>query len=1461
HLNRLDAPAGSVSIAPSLQADGRTIVLNPAANLAAEGEYEILLDAVKDSAGNPLLAPIRIPFFTRDDAAPVATLDAPDTLTPYESTFHTYTVRWTADDVKTVAIALVTAVGQQQLTTFSPPRADRARSQSLGIPRLGAAGGPLVLVRAVLTDLSGNTSQIVEQPLTIQADLPPAIASAAIEGSASVARNATFTLVVSGTDDTELSLFEVTPPAGVTFLSSSTSGTPTNRTDRYNYRVNLSAAAGPAVFAVKARDRLLQYSPVSNVTLTVLDDASPTVTIVSPTSGSFLSGSSIPVQLVVGDDLGVATLRLTLGASVKDLASPAGTVSTTITAPTVATSGTVQLTAAVTDTTGHVTAVSVNLTIQPDAPPTIAVTAPAANAHFTTGTTISVTGTLTDDNGSATLLATFAGSTRSASSVGGFALTFTAPNVAVPTSLDLVLTAQDNTGHAATPVTVPVVIDPDTISPTVSVATPAEAQDVVGGTLFVLVATASDNVAVKTFRYRIAGGSWISVPGATVSTTVLAPAVASNTNLAIELEATDYADRVTALTRTVRVVPNLAPVVAITQPTAGRRITAGTVYTVSGTVTDDSGTATVTATDGTASPSAQAPSGTWSFPFTAPTVSAETPLTLSVTARDPQNVTSTPRTVVVTIVPDVGGTPTVTLAPPAPSVLLVGTTTGVPILFADNVGLSSGTAEVTGPFASAGVQTYSLSGLSATRTVPVTFTSRPFGESSRVVAQNVDLGGRAASLDVSLPVAYHRLETALAAGPYLEGGTIAGTFRISAEGRARASLLKLEIGTVGAGGFTTLTCVQRSAPLAELETLTVTVPSGQTGLYLRSVLVESTTGLVAPAARADGLGLFLDAIATTADATAPGLVISSPTAGDTFPSGSLVTVSATATDNVRVASIDVTFDGITKSCAGGSCNVTFWAPTVVTSTAMTITVTARDGGNRTDVKTVSVTITAGGGVASEAPPEPVVRGDGQPPRLKVLAPALEDSPVAPGAPFTPVVEASDADGIATVTYVLEGLGEPVACLVQKAGRASASEACHVPEVPEGTRLTLRIVAVDRTGETSEEVASLVVRNGVRLSTKQTLRGDDRDLTGRIVYVESDVELRGAMDVETLIVRPFASLRPVAGEALRVRAANDVVIETLGTLEASALGAPGARSDRATDVFTPPGAGGAHGGNGGETPAFDSPFVPSLPGAGGGFDALHAIPGGTGGGVIDLLATRILVAGHVRADGEESISVGAGAGAGGTLRLTARREIRTQEARSLSLSGFLSVRGGPVPEGAPVRALAGGGRIALEAPEVSVPLYDVSGSVTPSSRGAAGSLFVRDDERPRGVLVLDGGAPEGVPVAATHMPSVGCGLVAEGRDGSLRANRPLSLGLAGLLLEIGRPVVRVLRVASNDTSHLWLDVPKGDPVLTLLSGQPYCGVLQLDELHLLGGAHAAFPDRLDVAPREIHVDSTSTLEKP
>ena len=1149
-LERRDAPQGTAACTPTLRPDGRTVALDPVAPLAGEAEYEIVVDGVADSAGNRLPSPVRIPFLTRDDRAPVLTVDVPVTSAPLEGSVQTFTLRFDDDDVARVRLAIVAATGSTTCGETDPAPGMRTASFSCRLPLISAAGGTGVILRAGGIDRSGNTA--------------------------------------------------------------------------------------------------------------------------------------LPAEMA--------------------------------------------------------------LTLSPDAPPVLTVASPVGGTRFLSGTTILVSGNVEDDHGSAVVTVRFGGTARTASGPGTFSVTLPVPIVAAPATLVLEVSAVDTAGNATRPVEVPLGVDPDVTFPTISIAAPEAGRGFIGGRPLTLVASATDDAPGVSLRWRAGGGSWSPASGGALSVLVPTPVVGIDTSFLLELEARDGAGNVSTASRSVRLLPNLAPILSVTAPDPGFRVTAQTSFLVTGTAADDGGSATVTATYG--GDTRASTGAAFSFSFPAPAVSTPTPTTLRVVATDAEGNASGPVELTVTVVPDAGGTPTIVLSSPVPTVLLAGEGVSVALAYADNVGLAAATAEVTGGLSSGGRLSFTLVGTSAERVVPLVSAAVPFGTPVRVAATLRNISARSASFDATLPVAFHRLESPLAAVPVGDGSLISLTFRLAPEGRARAAALRLEIGTRTAAGFTALACVQRPAPLAELESLSVGVPSGRTGLILRSVLVESD-GSEAPAADADGRGLFERPLATTADTTSPTVAIASPTAADTFSAGASVAVDATAADDVRLRSIEVTFAGITKGCVVSPCRVSFFAPLAAVPASHAITAVARDASGRSASASVWVTVIppagASPGVAS-------LRGDGRKPRVSFVTPALSPAAVPPRSTYVPWVDASDEDGIATVELFLgDGTLEP--CLVLRMPEDSwpPRKGCEIPDLPEGTLLALVARASDRVGETSEAWSVLVIREGFRIRGPASLSERGVGLGDATLYVEGDVTVDGELSVGELHLRAGASLRPSAGvgtsDAIRIHAKRDLVLDTGSRVDVSATGVrraseldPGAPPDREGD-------GAPHGGDAGVEgavrAAYGSSSEPIDPGARGG------VAGTFGGGVVILSAKRIVLAGVVEANGEDGNAdrpSWRGLGAGGSIFLTADETVTGPfdpdvEGRRW---GLLSARGGaPSPaEAVPFAgAFAAGGRLSLSAPLLTPMLFDVSGTRLPEGRvsGRPGTIFVRDALRPDGVLLVPSAA--------------------------------------------------------------------------------------------------------------------------
>lgn len=1386
----------------------------------------------------------------------------------------------------------------RQVVSANPT--DRVERQTFAVA-LAAQPGPVTLAFTA-HDGAGHPSAVVSAGVTLIADAPPQLVSAAVEGSSSIRVGSSFTVRVEATDDVGVAAITETLPSGITASGVVVENPgPTDRIEHRTYFLAASFPPGPAAILYAARDSAGQTSSSSAASLTATADAAPSVSISSPAAGTHVfAGTPVTVTFTASDDLGVASVVLTLGTTTLTVPNPPnGTpVTRTIAAP--ATAGALSLTAVATDTTGHadsatpvpvtvdvnqpptlqvlspaanatvlsgsmlavlvsssddvgVTSVdaafqaqlpisktnppatatlnvpvpsvssataltltvhasdgfnpvvtkTVSLNVVPDAPPVVALTAPADGIHVISGATLLVTGTLTDDNNNATATVTFGSLPSRTASVGGFSFSFVAPVVASTTSTPLDATAVDGSGHPAAPVHLNVIVDPDLQAPAVSIGSPASGSSIVGGLPVLLSASATDNVAVASLRYRANGGSWNPVSGSSFTTSVPTPNVSVDTSYAFEVQATDGAGNATSTFTVVTLKANQPPVVTVTAPLAGQKLTSGLAFQISGTAADDSGTPTISASfNGTPILPSVSASGTYQIAWTPIATSTPVSGTLLVSAVDPQGNASAPVAIPVTIVPDVGGTPTVSLA--VPGVLVVGDTTALSVTFADNVGLATGEAEVTGGFSSGGHQTYSLSGTTQTIAVPVASAEAPFGVPATITAKTTDLSARSANLSPNptvIPVAYHRLVAPLPAGPYAEGSLITASFHLSPTGRARATMLRFEIGTGSGASFSAVTCIRKLAPLGDTETLTVPVPVGRPGLVIRSVLVEAT-GAIALAARADASGLFQDSITTVADAANPTVTMASPSNGDSVVTGTQFNVTANGTDDVRVASIDVTLDGITKRCAGATCTVPFFAPAVTAPKAYTITAVAHDSAGKTGTATVSINVTLPAGPVPPTPPEPLA-GDGKRPHVRFLTPLLSPEAVPENAEFVPTAEASDADGIAKLEFFLDDDTVPCATQDPLADPAAPRAGCFVPRGEEGTLHRLRVRATDGSGATAEAEASLVVRDGVRITAPTSIEAGEGAYEGRRLYVESDVQVAGPLAVTELYVRHGARLAaPHDGAAagmLAVNASGDIVSDVGSLVTASGAAPAGLLAPDETEVTSASGA--PHGGDAGPAAnlrlAYGSFANPRLPGASG-------APAGThGGGVITLHADRIVLGGILSADGEPA-AVGqegrGGLGAGGSILLDAADGIYGLPDDSGAFRfGHVSARGGAadaVPD-LPAPLLGAGGRVALRGAEVAPVTVDVSGSTRRDGAAAgAGTIFVRDDAHPNGLLaVVARGRVPSTLTTTTHLPRVGS------------------------------------------------------------------GVLRLDELQVTGGARLVVADRFEIPFENILVDVWSTLETP
>ncbi|HQQ79170.1 MAG TPA: Ig-like domain-containing protein, partial [Thermoanaerobaculia bacterium] len=103
-------------------------------------------------------------------------------------------------------------------------------------------------------------------------------------------------------------------------------------------------------------------------------------------------------------------------------------------------------------------------------------------------------------------------------------------------------------------------------------------------------------------------------------------------------------------------------------------------------------------------------------------------------------------------------------------------------------------------------------------------------------------------------------------------------------------------------------------------------------------------------------------LADTAPPSIAPVAISPVKAGDVYTTGDVVTFTVTATDNVAVAAIRLTIDGVTTPFAGSPAVLTWTAPNVGGSTPYTLDVEALDvAGNRATASRAVSVVPAGGG--------------------------------------------------------------------------------------------------------------------------------------------------------------------------------------------------------------------------------------------------------------------------------------------------------------------------------------------------------------------------------------------------------------------------------------------------------------------------------------------------------------------
>jgi RHS repeat-associated protein len=243
--------------------------------------------------------------------------------------------------------------------------------------------------------------------------------------------------------------------------------------------------------------------------------------------------------------------------------------------------GSYTITAKATDSSGA-TATSASRTIKVNAPPAVTLTAPANGAFFNSGSTISLTATATDSDGTISKVDFLQGATLLGTDTSS-PYSFSWINVAAG-SYTLTARATDSNSGVTTSTAVNIVVD---TPPTVSLTAPANGAVFLPGAAIAVTANAADADGTVSKVDFFDGATLVgTATAAPYSVTLGTPATGSHT---LTAQATDNLGRATTSTAvTVRV--DAAPTVSITAPVSGTVFSAPASFSITASAADADGT-------------------------------------------------------------------------------------------------------------------------------------------------------------------------------------------------------------------------------------------------------------------------------------------------------------------------------------------------------------------------------------------------------------------------------------------------------------------------------------------------------------------------------------------------------------------------------------------------------------------------------------------------------------------------------------------------------------------------------------------------------------------------------------------------------------------------------------------------------------------------------------------------------
>jgi Bacterial Ig-like domain/F5/8 type C domain len=444
--------------------------------------------------------------------------------------------------------------------------------------------------------------------------------------------------------------------------------------------------------------------------------------------------------------------------------------------------------------------------------------------------------------------------------------------------------------------------------------------------------------------------------------------------------------------------------------------------------------------------------------------------------------------------------------------------------------------------------------------------------------------------------------------------------------------------------------------------------------------------------------------------------------------GATFNVDVNAADaEVAVKRVSVTFEGVESDLAlvsGSLYRKTLNVPSVEGSepVAKTLTVKAFDYQNNAVTRTITIFIK---------------------PLIDATAPTLSWTCASPGAMYPAAYEfpirigvvANNANGVINgVTSVKVAINNNAPVTATKLSETSYETKYTIPAgTADGELFNVRVVATAQNGAESILLGEIIAMTGTELASAHTIEESDTIYEGLsyIVKTGGTLTVIGTHSLKNVTLLGGKLVQKSAGkltvDRLYVGCGSSVDVTALGYARNTSY--PGIGPAAAST-------GGGHIGTGGRWSnivgyPFGSIYRPME--AGGGGHTAKTNTGGAGGGVIRLHAKdAVIVDGSMLANGFDNTAADSGAGAGGSIWITTPGVVGG--------GGTISARGGG-DSTASNRGTGGGGAIAIEYGVLRGTVRNnlvVRGGKTgtSSSRGAAGSIYLKGPQSEYGDLTID-----------------------------------------------------------------------------------------------------------------------------